>query len=314
MKRFRVAWSAWLLVPLVVMAAAIGQEKAEPRDVSFVAAVDKTEQKYVLVLPQGFRAAEKRDLLIALHGHGSDRWQVIRTERSEWKATRDAAARHNMILVSPDYRAATSWMGPKAEADVAQIIGDLKKEYRVGKVIVCGASMGGASCLTFAVRRPELVDGVASMNGTANHLEYEQFQDAIRASFGGTKAEVPLEYKNRSAEYWPEKLTMPVGLAVGGKDQDVPPESVVRLAGVLKQLKRPVLLVYRDPGGHSTNYEDATAILEFAIQGKAPTSSTAPASAPAFAPAFAPASAPAPARANAPARMIRRAEPAPAAE
>lgn len=257
------------------------QERTNAKDVTFVANVDKTQQKYMIILPDGFNPGRAHHLLVALHGHGSDRTQCVKPNRSEWRATLAAAAKHKMIYVSPDYRASTSWMGPKAEADVAQIIEDLKKKYRVGKVIVTGASMGGASCLTFAVRRPELVDGVASMNGTANHLEYENFQDAIRRSFGGTKAEVPLEYKNRSAEYWPEKLTMPVGLAVGGKDTAVPPQSVIRLAGILEQLSRPVLLIHRENGGHGTSYEDATAILEFVIAKAtgAPTTASAPSTA-----------------------------------
>ncbi|HUS48476.1 MAG TPA: alpha/beta fold hydrolase [Phycisphaerae bacterium] len=245
--------------------SAAAEDESNVRDVTFVAAIDKTKQNYVLVLPEAFKAGQPHHLLIALHGHGSDRWQSVKLGRSEWKATRDVAARHRMILVAPDYRARTSWMGPKAEADVAQIIADLKRQYRVGKVFICGASMGGASSLTFAARRPELVDGVVSMNGLANHFEYENFQAAIRKSFGGTKAQVPLEYKNRSAEYWPERFTMPVGLAVGGKDKAVPPQSVMRLAGVLKQMNRPVLLIHREDGGHSTNYEDAKAILEFVI-------------------------------------------------
>jgi pimeloyl-ACP methyl ester carboxylesterase len=120
--------------------------------------------------------------------------------------------------------------------------------------------------LTFGVLHPELVDGVASMNGTANLLEYENFQDAIKESFGGSKAEKPLEYKNRSAEYWPEKLTMPVGITASGKDTAVPPESVVRLARILKTIGRRVLLIYREDAEHATSYEDAVAILEFVIQ------------------------------------------------
>ncbi len=238
------------------------------QDVSFVAQVDGTTQKYVLILPEGFDANRPHDLLVALHGHGSDRWQFARDGRSECRAARDAAERHDMIYVSPDYRAAASWMGAKAEADVAQIIDDLKKEHRVDKVIVAGASMGGMSCLALAARRPEMVDGVVSMNGLANLLEYanESFLPAIAKSYGGTKAEIPAEYKARSAEYWPERLTMPIALTAGGKDEAVPAASVLRLADVLKKLGRPVLMVYRETGGHSTNYEDATRALEFVIE------------------------------------------------
>ena len=48
-----------------------------------------------------------------------------------------------MLLVSPDYRATTSWMGPKAEADLVQIIASLKKRFVVEHVVVSGGSMGG---------------------------------------------------------------------------------------------------------------------------------------------------------------------------
>lgn len=124
--------------------------------------------------------------------------------------------------------------------------------------------------MTFAAIHPELVDGAAAMNGMANHLEYDQFQDAIAESFGGPKASRVEEYKKRSAEYWPERLTMPVALTTGGRDAIVPPHSVQRLAAVLKRLDRPVLLIHRDAGGHSTTYEDATVILEYMIQNAKP--------------------------------------------
>ena len=171
-----------------------------------------------------------------------------------------------MIYLSPDYRATTSWMGPRAESDTVQIIGEVKERYRVGKVFLCGGSMGGTACLSFAVLHPELIDGVASMNGTANLVEYENFQDAIRESYGGTKTEVPDEYRKRSAEFFPERLTMPVGITAGGKDDAVPSASVMRLAEKLKAMGRDVLVVYREDGGHATTYDDGMAVLEFVIE------------------------------------------------
>jgi pimeloyl-ACP methyl ester carboxylesterase len=125
-------------------------------------------------------------------------------------------------------------MGPKAEDDVVQIIADMKKAYRISRVFLCGASMGGTASLTFTALHPDLVDGVAAMNGTANLVEYEGFADAIATSFGGTKTTKPEEYKKRSAEFWPERFTMPLGMTAGGKDQTVPPQSVVRLTQELK--------------------------------------------------------------------------------
>ncbi len=259
----------WLGLSLTALAApgrgAAAPELGEARDVAFTARWDGTTQRYLVRLPPDFDPAAEHPVLVALHGHGSDRFQYCTETRDECRAARDAAARYGMIFVSPDYRAKTSWMGPAAEADLVQILDELRQSYRVGKVFLTGGSMGGSSVLTFAALHPELAAGVCSHNGTANHLEYKNFQDAIAASFGGGKREIPEEYKKRSAEYWPERLTMPVAITAGGRDTLVPPDSVVRLAGILEELGRPVLLIYRPEGGHSTDYADATAALDFVI-------------------------------------------------
>ncbi len=237
----------------------------EPVDVEFTAGIDGSKQRYVQLLPAGFDPNKPHHLMIALHGHGADRWQYATSDIPEVRGARETAARHQMIYVCPDYRARTSWMGPKAEADTVQIVRDLKSTCRIGKVFVVGASMGGTSALTFAVLHPELVDGVVSQNGTANHLEYRNFQDAIAESFGGTKQQIPLEYKKRSAEYWPEKLTMPVAFTVGGKDTSVPPQSVLRLVDVLQQIDRTVMLINRPETGHTTSYEDTITACEWVV-------------------------------------------------
>ena len=88
-------------------------------------------------------------------------------------------------------------MGPKAEADVLQMLDELQEKHPIRYIIVCGGSMGGSSALTLAALHPERIDGVVSLNGLANHVEYQQFQDAIAQSFGGTKAEAPEEYRRR---------------------------------------------------------------------------------------------------------------------
>ncbi len=235
-------------------------------DRAFRADYDATEQRYVQWSPPEFDLTKPFDVLIALHGHGSDRWQFVKETRDECRAARDVAMRHRMLFISPDYRAKTSWMGLAAEADLVQLIQTLKKNFPVRRVYLCGGSMGGTGALTFSAMHPELIQGVAAMNGTANLLEYPNFQDAIKESFGGDKKTIPEVYKQRSAEYWPERLTMPVGMTTGGKDTLVPPQSVQRLAGVLQQLDRPVLHVHREAGGHETNYADATEILEFVVK------------------------------------------------
>ena len=233
-----------------------------PSDVAFTSTFDQSTQRYLRKLPEG-ELPKPAVLLIALHGHGSDRHQFMNPSCDETRAALDMARSNRCIYVSPDYRAKTSWMGPAAEADLVQIISDLKKQYQVSKTVLCGGSMGGTGALTFAALHPELIDGVVAMNGTANLVEYENFRDAIQASFGGTKRQVFQEYKKRSAEYWPERLTMPLAITLGGKDKSVPPDSALRLGKVLQKLERPVKVIYREEIGHTTRYKDAIEAFDF---------------------------------------------------
>lgn len=259
--RFHILLSS--LVAVIITTTVLAQE---PQDIAFKASIDDTEQRYVELMPPGFEAAKPHDVVLAFHGHGSNRWQFIKDARGECKGVRDVAAQFGLIVVSPDYRAKTSWMGPKAEADVTQIIAELKQRHKVGRVFVAGGSMGGTSALIFTALHPELVVGVCSLNGTANLIEYEKFQDAISASYGGTKTEVPDEYKKRSAELWPDRFTMPIAFTTGGKDDTVPPQSVLRLFEKLKQTGRKVLSIHRETVGHSTTYEDTCAAMEFMLR------------------------------------------------
>ncbi len=246
---------------------------AEPRDLSFTARCDGTLQHYVLRLPDHFDASQAHPLLVALHSYGGDRWQCLETKYPTMRAALETAARWNMIYVSPEYRGKTSWMGPRAESDVLQMIGEIKAHYRIGKVFFCGTSMGGAGALTFVALHPELADGVVAMNALANHLEFdpeESLARTIQESFGGAKRQMPLEYKRRSAEYWPERFSMPVAFTAGGKDTLLPPASVARLAGVVRKLGGKVLYICPADQGHNTTYEDARAAFEFVMQSVIP--------------------------------------------
>ena len=248
-----------------------------PTDQTFKASYDGSVQQYMLALPQGYDASAPHDLLIAFHGHGADRHQYMTDPRGSLQAVRDVAGKYSMIVATPDYRAPTSWMGPAAEADTIQLIGELKKLYKVRKVILVGGSMGGSSVLTFTALHPELVDGVSSQNGTANLLEYEvnfvNIQYAIKDSFGGGKDETPEQYKERnpdeytkrSAEFHAEKFTMPTAITVGAKDTIVPSQSAVRLAEAIKKHNPNVLLMVDPNGEHETTYETAFKALEFVI-------------------------------------------------
>ncbi len=251
--------TVWLLIAAGMDAHAF----QSPEDVSFSSGLDGTEQRYVVLLPEQLDVNVPRDVMIALHGHGSDRWQFVTDKRPECQGARDVALRRNMIFVSPDYRAKTSWMGPSAEADLLQILDDLNSRFRIRNVVISGGSMGGTSALAFAAMHPDCVDGVVALNGTANLIEYPHFAEAIAESFGGTRAEKPEVYRERSAELFPERLTMPVAATTGAHDTLVPPDSVLRLLAALKMQGTPVHSIHQPDGGHETNYEDTVAAFQF---------------------------------------------------
>ena len=223
---------------------------------AFTAAFDGTEQRYLLDAPDG-----ATDVLVWLHGHGSDRTQV-RQDRGEAKSARDLASARGMALCSPDYRAKTSWMGAAAEADLLQLLDILKGRFP-GRVFLMGGSMGGTSALAFAARHPERIAGVTAFNPLGDHLVYDRFQDAIAASFGGTKAQKPDEYRARSARYFPQAFTMPLSVTLGGRDEIVPPASARALARAVAALRPD--LVYVDEAatrGHETDYAASVRALE----------------------------------------------------
>ena len=257
---------AWMTAQLPVQS--IGLHAAElqpPRDVAFTSKVDSTEQRYVLMLPTDLPSERKVDLMIALHGHGSDRWQFVQAERDECRAAREMAAKHNMIYLCPDYRAKTSWMSPDATADLCQILEDVQHQFSIRRVLLCGGSMGGSSALAFATMHPAKVNGVVSMNGTANMLQYPGFTAAIEQAYGASKRDRPELYRQRSAELSPERLQFPVATTTGGRDEIVPPDSTLRLIEKLKQQGTPCLSIHRPEGGHSTNFDDASAAIQFVL-------------------------------------------------
>jgi pimeloyl-ACP methyl ester carboxylesterase len=249
---------------------AAAERWGSPQDLEFRSVTDGSVQRYVELLPEPFDATEKAPLLVILHGHGSDRWQYVRQDRGECRGARDVALKYGMIFLSPDYRAPDSWMGPAAEADLVQILREVRTRRRIGKVILGGGSMGGTSALIFAALHPELIDGVVSQNGTANMVEYDRFQDSIRRWYGGTKQERPDEYRKRSPEFAAARLTMPLAFTTGGQDTLVPPASVLRLAKQLEASHPATLLLHREHGGHATDYDDTVRAYEFVVQGVLP--------------------------------------------
>ena len=123
--------------------------------------------------------------------------------------------------------------------------------------------MGGFSTLAFTAMHPDLFSGICAQNAIVNLFEYDLWGEMIRISYGGTPREKPDEYKRRSAEYWPERFTMPVTLTTGGQDGMCPYYHVHAFANVLQRLGKKPLLIHRPLGRHSTTYADFAAEFDY---------------------------------------------------
>ena len=77
------SWLVRSCAALAIALMALGVRGAEPRteDVAMTARCDGSTQRYVLIYPSDFQADKPMDLLIALHGHGSDRFQFVKDRR-----------------------------------------------------------------------------------------------------------------------------------------------------------------------------------------------------------------------------------------
>ncbi len=71
------------LVACMLLTAVLAEasELDPPNDVAFTAVLDGSTQRNVEMLPKGFDPAKEHHVLMAFHGHGSDRWQFVKQTR-----------------------------------------------------------------------------------------------------------------------------------------------------------------------------------------------------------------------------------------
>jgi len=253
------------------------QPLPQPVRETYNCSTDGSLWPYLLQVP----SAEPAALLVYLHGHYGDEYQGMTegTYNDAFGRLRHECVRRRWAYVST-YYGGNTWMGPLAESGVADLIATLRARWPGKPIYLLGGSMGGSSALVFAVRRPELLDGVVALCPAGDMEAYYSFASAsadptlrniaaaIRIHYTSDGHLLDEELRLRSALLNAERLRMPVYLSHGAEDAVIPVGPVRALAARLRELGRPVRYVELPEGGHDApllqaNWPDA---LDFVSQ------------------------------------------------
>jgi predicted esterase len=158
------------VVPLVVslFCASRGGTAAEApgKDLrlSYVSAVDGTEQPYRVYVPTRYDGSRPVPLILALHGTAGDESTLIDGKNYQHGAIKQAAEKHGVLLVSPRGRGTAEYRGI-GENDVLCVLEEVRKRYKVDedRVYLTGHSMGGTGAAYLALHHPDRFAAVAPL-------------------------------------------------------------------------------------------------------------------------------------------------------
>ena len=250
-----------VLVMMVAGNVGLADEKLpEPTRETLNCSADGSLWPYLVQLPEG----EPEAVLVYLHGHYSDEYQGMTTgiyNDAFGKLRRECLERKWAYVTA--WYGGNTWMGPIAEAGTADLLELLRERWPGRPVYLSGGSMGGTSALIFAVRRPELIDGLIARCPAGDMEDYYAFASAarengtlqniaaaIRIHYTADGHDLKAELKARSAVLHAERLTMPVHIVHGSADATIPVDGTRRLAERLRELGREVQYVEIEGGGH----------------------------------------------------------------
>ncbi|HYP12435.1 MAG TPA: alpha/beta fold hydrolase [Bryobacteraceae bacterium] len=186
---------------LLLAAPAHPQLKSGPQVVTFLSAIDDSDQPYGLYLPKTYTAAKKWPLVISLHGAGSNHrlnlrrvfGQGNRLGETDAEATRyfPQLKEVEFIVASPLARGTMGYQGI-AEKDVYDVLADVKSRFAIDeeRIYLTGLSMGGGGALWLGLTRPDIWAAVAAvcpappaglepLAGNALNIPVRLFQGAL---------------------------------------------------------------------------------------------------------------------------------------
>ncbi len=183
------------------------------------------------------------------------------------------ATAQGYVVIAPEYRGSIGYgkafydaidYGGAEVDDVVQVAQVLTQRYPVvdpERIGIIGWSHGGMIALLAVARHPARFQAVAALVPVTNlfhRLARKGVDGQLRAidpqnRFGGTPAEQPASYRERSPLFHVDKLQIPLLVHVADNDQDVEIEEAMPLIDALRARKPGLasLKVYHaPPGGH----------------------------------------------------------------
>ena len=199
-------------------------------------------------------AGPSSDTILSLHGHGSHGDQLL--VRADMSMHIPLMESFGLSVISPNYRD-NSWMSVPAVADLADFLAEWKSAHPGRRIFIVSGSMGGTGALIFAMRHPELIDGVGALGAATDlrryaawcrnfpeHFVIPEIGQAIEAAYTGD------EYELHNVCLHADRLTMPVLYYHGDQDQLIPTSEALALAEIMKG--RPNFTLTLTPGGHDS--------------------------------------------------------------
>ena len=145
---------------------------ARPQVLTFLSAVDDTDQPYALYLPKAYDRSRRYPLVVSLHGAGSNHRLNLRRvfgQGNRYGETDAEATRYwprlkdvDYIVASPLARGTMGYQGI-AEKDVLDVLADVKSRFSIDedRVYLTGLSMGGGGTLWLGLTRPDVWAAIA---------------------------------------------------------------------------------------------------------------------------------------------------------
>ena len=209
--------------------------------------IDNTNDWYVYR-----HSGDNKDCVVVLHGHGSHGDQLL-----TWKSTRafweKFLPEEKVNVFSPNLRD-NAWMCPNAVDDLAMLLTENKARYHWKRIILASGSMGASGSLVFAMRHPELVDGVVALGAATDIKSYREWCAVHPLSVHKSIHDAIVEHYTTEADYainsvvdHAEKLTMPIWFSHGEADATIP---VSQARALVEKLSGKKDFYYREiPGG-----------------------------------------------------------------